>query len=1437
MADDQRGFGLLFGVLGLQNSFLTREQLLAAVDRWLADKSQSLESLIIQASGLSREVAELLRNLTRIHLAKHDQRVEDSIASLSSVDDFAEELRTRGDAELNDSLSHVATPSSANKKRSSKSKDADDSSSSSISTSRFRVLRPHAKGGLGEVFVAEDVELHREVALKEIQERYADSPESRARFVVEAEITGGLEHPGIVPVYGLGQYDNGRPYYAMRFIRGDSLRDAVDAFHRGEVESAIAATIPIKRPRSTVEDADSPASPPQATPIDHLDVTRPNQSQATPADRSVPTSAQVKKFLPSAADYASVQFRQLLGRFTDVCNAIEYAHSRGVLHRDLKPGNIMLGKFGETLVVDWGLAKAKGREGNYAANAERTLVPSSESGSAPTQTGSIIGTPAFMSPEQAAGRMSELGPASDVYSLGATLYYVLTGIAAFKAPSVTEVLLRVQAGKFEPPIHVNHSIPAALNAICLKAMAREPSMRYSSPRAISEDIDRFLADEPVQAFVEPLSLQTRRWLRKHPRSVAGLAATLLVGLVSTAAIIAIVSDANNKLGLKNQALTEANRRESAARQTAVANEALARQQSQLALSTLTSVIEDIQGGLRSVQGGGEIRRRLLLTSLDKLGEVSTSLVNQTTVDRNTMVALLELGDVVIQFGTNDEDEIETQELAEALSSEQQSALTLALTLYSRGFEIAEELSKNSPEDVQAQQDLASAYDRMGTVKTKLGDSTSGLTDYTRALAIYEPLVAQDQDNSELQEALAYALDQIGDLHLQQGMVAEARTDYEKALAIRSRLVESEPENVSRKDYLSISQLNVGTVLKRMGEVAEALELFQACMNTRKEASERAPDDYFLMKRLSDAQRQVGEAQRQLGQIAESMATLQDSLKLRQTIAETDPNDQMAQFNLASAYHIIGELHQQQGNLPDARTAFESSLTVRKQLVASDLSNTTNQSELALNYQVLGDIELQSGNIEAAVSAYRESLALREPLADGDLSDATRQRDLAVAHSKLGELLMQEGNAAEALKSFQACFERTQQLAQLDPSDTRAQRELAIAHDHLGDATLRLNKPSDALKYFEESRSLREGLLALAPEDSMAVRDVSVSLERIGNLFQQTNKTRESIPLYEQSLELRSRLAAADPTNATAQRDLSFAHLSIGMAWLRLGDSRKGIASLEACLAIRKELAAADASDARAQRDIANLLLNIGFTYMRARQLDKAIGPYSECIEIQKRLVEQDPKDLQLRRDLASSYYNLGHAQMELEQFAEAADSGNAGIELLKALIADGDKTAETRQQLQFFEMVTAIATEAALVLGPLEDILKLPIDELPAMLEKRGIELVGRGRFDELAPTAEAIVRSEAATESQIYNAACFFSMTAASIKPDPGETLSEEQTTRRQALIKQGIEALKTALLAGFDDLDLLRNDPDLASLRESEEFKTLLPETPDPNDDQLQE
>jgi tetratricopeptide (TPR) repeat protein/tRNA A-37 threonylcarbamoyl transferase component Bud32 len=332
--------------------------------------------------------------------------------------------------------------------------------------SRYRPLRLHAHGGLGEVFVARDEELSRDVALKRIRRPHAADAGSRRRFLREGEITGSLEHPGVVPVYGLTRAADGQPCYAMRFIRGQTLKEAIERFHA-----------------------------------------------SAGADRGL-------------------ALRQLLARFVAVCNTVAYAHSKGVVHRDLKPANIMLGDYGETLVVDWGLAKRVSRPGETETPEEAGAPPAATDGGDGTATGEVLGTPAFMSPEQAAGRQDVVGPATDVYGLGATLYALLTGRPPFSGGARGEVLRKVQTGDFPLPRKIRPEVPRALEAICLRAMAREPAARYATPLELAADLERWLADEPVSAYRESWTARARRWARRHRTLVmSGVSASLLALLL------------------------------------------------------------------------------------------------------------------------------------------------------------------------------------------------------------------------------------------------------------------------------------------------------------------------------------------------------------------------------------------------------------------------------------------------------------------------------------------------------------------------------------------------------------------------------------------------------------------------------------------------------------------------------------------------------------------------------------------------------------------------------------------------------------------------------------------------------------------------------------------------------------------------------------------
>lgn len=456
---------LLFGILALQMDFISRDQMVAAMSAWTLDKSKPLGDVLCERGAIDAETRTLLDSLVEKHVESHGGAARRSLASLSwSESATRERLRAIDDDEVQATLMQLGALDD------SELDDRPERNGESMAPGeRYRIVRRHAQGGLGEVYVAEDAELGRNVALKIMHQRHAADLRRRARFLLEAEITGGLEHPGIVPVYGSGSYSDGRPFYAMRFVKGENLKQAIARFH---------ATGP---------------------------------------------------------RFDSLAFRELLARFIDICNAVAFAHSRGVLHRDIKPSNVMLGKFGETLVVDWGLAKTQGgRERAPTQDDASRFEPRGDDRSA-TVMGAALGTPAYMPPEQAEGRIADLGPASDVYSLGATLYEILAGAAPFTGQA-TEVIDQVQRGEFVPPRLVQPAAPAALEAACLKAMALRPTQRYGSALELAEEIKHWLADEPVRAFAEPFPARVRRWMRRHRPLVASAAA-----LLATAAIALTIS--------------------------------------------------------------------------------------------------------------------------------------------------------------------------------------------------------------------------------------------------------------------------------------------------------------------------------------------------------------------------------------------------------------------------------------------------------------------------------------------------------------------------------------------------------------------------------------------------------------------------------------------------------------------------------------------------------------------------------------------------------------------------------------------------------------------------------------------------------------------------------------------------------------------------------
>jgi serine/threonine-protein kinase len=309
------------------------------------------------------------------------------------------------------------------------------------------------------------------------------------------------------------------------------------------------------------------------------------------------------------------ELHRLLSHLVAVCNTVAYAHNRGVVHCDIKPDNIMLGRFGETLLVDWGLATTVERDERARASGEKTMRVKSGGNSSGRSSGGAAGTVGYMSPEQHPGFLRPIRPASDVYSLGATLYCVLTNQAPYQGAEDTLLLDKIRFGEFPAPREVRPDVPRALEAICLKAMAPHPAERYATALEMAADIEAWLADEPVSVHRESSVEQLLRWGRRHKTWViSGLLATLLVLLVSSGAALMLGRTAKRESIARADAVRASSAAEAARRRAVAAQQNGMRLAARFAAQAVANEIERRQRILLGAARDPELKR--LLTAVE-----------------------------------------------------------------------------------------------------------------------------------------------------------------------------------------------------------------------------------------------------------------------------------------------------------------------------------------------------------------------------------------------------------------------------------------------------------------------------------------------------------------------------------------------------------------------------------------------------------------------------------------------------------------------------------------------------------------------------------------------------------------------------------------------------------------------------------------------------
>ncbi len=738
--------------------------------------------------------------------------------------------------------------------------------------SRYRIGALVDRGGQGEVFAAVDETLGREVALKRMRASGPLSGSLASRFGREVAITGRLEHPGIVPIYGLGHDDREVPCYAMRLVRGETLDTAIDRLHQ--------------------------------------------EAKAGPLDQ------------PGGSGPA---LRSLLGRFVALCNVVAYAHVQGVVHRDIKPNNVMLGPFGETLLLDWGLAKTTEEPAEWAPESDDGPDDGMgfDPGRTPTVAGRAMGTPAFMSPEQAAGQWDRVGPASDVWALGATLFNIL----ARRPPP--------QGDAIAGPRSMRPDVPPPLDAICRVAMANRPEDRYGSVLELAEDVERWLADEPVRAWPDPWSVTLGRWVRRNRTTVAS----------------AIVALATATIGLAMLALAVGREqvRTTIALEDARANFAMARE----AVEEFGRRVADER--LLNEPGMEDLRRALLASAL----EFHERFVQRAAADPNL---LAELG--------------RAQGRIAAIRAQTESP-AVAPAAYREAIATLDRAAERRPDDSQLRLDQAALLLELAGAYQRTSAFDQGLAACLAAMDQYETLERRDPapSASTLRRGRARSLHTQGTLQLARGDRDEAEKTLGLALDLEGPLAETPKPLPEDLNALGLTLNNLAVLCRLSGRLDESQAHYRRAVEVKRRLVDEAPKVAEYRASLAATQINHGKLLEQRHEPAAARAALDDAKALLLDLSRDYPRSTEHRFNLGQACLQRGLLDVRAGDLDAAEAAWREALTAFVPVVQAAPGVYRYVDDLVNALSNLANLAADRNDLEGALGWTNEALARLAPLED------------------------------------------------------------------------------------------------------------------------------------------------------------------------------------------------------------------------------------------------------------------------------------------------------------------------------------------------------------------------------------------------------------------------------------------------------------------------
>jgi serine/threonine protein kinase len=1136
---------LLFSVLAFQRGAIDADRLAETLAETAADVTLSLPEQMVDRGWLTVEQKTELEQALDQELKTHGDDLEATLAA--ALDGRCREalcLAPKGESQLETKQTQAYIPDGPVLIGSLDSEEEE-----AESRERYTLSHLYAKGGMGQVWLAHDPALGREIALKELRPEQADNASVCSRFMTEARVTAQLEHPGIVPVYELGE--GGSPYYTMRFVRGGTLGQATRKYHKAR--------------------ADGKADP--------------------------------------------VGLVKLLGAFVGVCHAIGYAHSKGFIHRDLKGQNVVLGDYGEVIVLDWGLARriqpvtcttrtepdrTHPREvlSEAGINGDETLLPEEEprthpasepqfeSGAWPERTiqGQLLGTPAYMAPEQAEGRHRQTDERTDVYGLGAILYEILTGQPPFHAKTTKDMLRKVRHEPPTPPRQINPEVAPALQAVCLKALAKRPEDRYRSAIGLAQEVQRYLADEPVEAYPEPWLRRASRWARKHRTAVAAGAGLAVMAIVALSVSTVLVARERNEARIQGQQ----------------ARKAVDDMYTEVAESWLEDRLDPVQNKLlektlnyyekftshasndppvqlehgRDYQRMGDIHRKFGRTAaseqayhraLAMLGPLAKKKSVDPEVLRALAVTKLRLGDLLMHRDQTDDAERLFRDaeatigplgggtgarmedhriLALAMRSRaellrRKSDLTAAGPLYQAARVLLEKALAASPGHRDIRNELATTNDVLGRLFRDLGETAASEQAYLRAYDLAERLVAECPTIPRYRESLFQACNSLGGVEHETGRWEQAEVHWRRELKEAERLAQDYPERPEYKRFVAAGSSNLGGILTLLGRDHEAEPILRQAINFNTELLSKSPDDHEVRFDLGKCQSNLGYLLLKLGRTQQAISVLEQARDTNRPLAKGFPDTPRYRQLEAGYLSDLGRALVAEGR-PGAEEAFRQAMEITESLVSRHPNNAQFQFELARCLDSFSGMLANAQRNDEAENLYQKALAVLETK-DHSAWTVERLREKVRLLVNLGDFRSSRSKPG-AEQTQRDAVELARELASRQPPARIDRQNLALAQNNLADTLRNAGKLEDARRIFAESVAGLEALAAEVPTAIETQNYLGYVAGQQGELLARMGQPTDARTALEKAVEHQKAAIKLTDGSVPAYREMLVAHL-------------------------------------------------------------------------------------------------------------------------------------------------------------------------------------------------------------------------------------------------------------------------------------------------------